>query len=720
MEVLASAQQVADAIIEKVGRDVRVAAPLAAGKPNHILNALYRRAKADPSLQLTILTALTLEKPKGASDLERRFMGPFAERVFGDYPDLDYELDRKAGTLPANIHVVEFYFPAGKFLGTAAAQRDYISTNYTHVARDVLDRGVNVVVAQVAERTTPAGKRMLSLSCNADVAMDVLYELTKGEAAGVKVAFAAQINRNLPFMYGDAEVDPEVFHFVADNPQEDYRVFGPPKMAVDEAEYMIGLYASALIRDGGELQIGIGALADSIVYALLLRQRDNARYRKLLDETGITGTWGGLIERVGGVAPFEQGLLAASEMMVDGFLTLFDEGIIKREVYDDVPIQRLINRGRIGKDVTPQTVAELRQIGAIGAELQLHDVQYLKQYGIFRQDVRLEGRTLINDLRQQAPARIGTAAELEAVCAVCLGSVLERGAVMHAGFFLGPNAFYDALRAMPEERRRLIQMRSVRKINQLYGHEEIDLLHRQHARFVNTTMYMTMLGAAASDALEDGRVISGVGGQYNFVAMAHELPGGRSILNVRATRGAGADASSTIVWNYGHTTIPRHLRDIVISEYGIAELRGRTDEECVQAMLNIADSRFQPALMAQAKRVGKLASDYQIPETFRSNTPERLAERMGHLRAEGLFPPFPFGCEFTEMELKLGKALRSLKSRTASRVGKLTAIGQAVAAGTIEDAERPYLARMGLERPATLEQRLYARMLAVELRAQKG
>ena len=716
MEVLASAEQVADAIVEKVGQDLRVAAPLAAGKPNHILNALYRRAKTDSTLQLTILTALTLEKPKGASDLERRFMGPFAERVFGDYPDLDYELDRKANQLPANVHVVEFYFPAGKFLSNNGAQRDYISTNYTHVARDVLDRGVNVVVAQVAERTTAAGKRMLSLSCNADVAMDVLYELTKSEAAGAKVAFAAQINRNLPFMYGDAEVDPEIFHFVADNPAQDYRVFGPPKMAVDDAEYLIGLYASTLIRDGGELQIGIGALADSIVYALLLRQRDNARYRKLLGDFGVTEIWGGLIDRIGDLAPFQQGLLAASEMMVDGFLTLFDEGIIRREVFDDVPIQRLINRGRIGKDVTPQTVAELRQIGAIGAELQLQDVQYLKQYGVFRQDVRLEGRTLINDLRQQAPARIGTPAELDAVCSVCLGSVLERGAVMHAGFFLGPNSFYEALRTMPEERRRLIQMRSVRKINQLYGHEEIDSLHRQNARFVNTSMYVTLLGAAASDALEDGRVISGVGGQYNFVAMAHELPGGRSILNVRATRGSGADASSTIVWNYGHTTIPRHLRDIVISEYGIAELRGRTDQECVQAMLNIADSRFQPQLMAQAKRVGKLASDYQIPERFRHNTPERLGQIMSSLKTEGLFPAFPFGCEFTEVELKLGKALRSLKAKTVSSGGKLRTIARALVAGASDETTYPYLVRMGLDKPSSLAERLYARMLAMELR----
>ena len=68
-------------------------------------------------------------------------------------------------------------------------------------------------------------------------------------------------------------------------------------------------------------------------------------------------------------------------------------------------------------------------------------------------------------------------------------------------------------------------MRSVTSINQLYGHEEIDRLHRKNARFINTCMMMTLTGAAVSDGLEDGTVISGVGGQYNFVAMAQEPSG---------------------------------------------------------------------------------------------------------------------------------------------------------------------------------------------------
>lgn len=66
-------ERTVDAIIERLGKDIRVGMPLGLGKPNQLINALYSRARADESLQLTILTALSLEKPGWKSDIERRF-----------------------------------------------------------------------------------------------------------------------------------------------------------------------------------------------------------------------------------------------------------------------------------------------------------------------------------------------------------------------------------------------------------------------------------------------------------------------------------------------------------------------------------------------------------------------------------------------------------------------------------------------------------------------
>ena len=57
----------------------------------------------------------------------------------------------------------------------------------------------------------------------------------------------------------------------------------PPRAAVNIEEYAIGMHASSLIRDGGTLQLGIGALGDAFVRALQLRQTYNDDYVDLLD-----------------------------------------------------------------------------------------------------------------------------------------------------------------------------------------------------------------------------------------------------------------------------------------------------------------------------------------------------------------------------------------------------------------------------------------------------
>ncbi len=113
---------------------------------------------------------------------------------------------------------------------------------------------------------------------------------------------------------------------------------------------------------------------------------------------------------------------------------------------------------------------------------------------------------------------------------------------------------------------------------------------------------MATLRCRRPDGLDDGRIVSGVGGQYNFVSQAFALPDARSVIALRATREKDGETLSNVVFSYGHQTIPRHLRDIVVTEYGIADLRGKPDAEVVAAMLDITDSRFQAELLARAKK----------------------------------------------------------------------------------------------------------------------
>ena len=113
--------------------------------------------------------------------------------------------------------------------------------------------------------------------------------------------------------------------------------------------------------------------------------------------------------------------------------------------------------------------------------------------------------------------------------------VAREGEFLHGAFYLGSHEFYDWLRTLDDDARSGIGMRRVGEVNELYGgRESLERVQRREARFFNTCMMATVLGAAVSDGLEDGRVVSGVGGQYNFVAMAHALHDARSVLMLRA------------------------------------------------------------------------------------------------------------------------------------------------------------------------------------------
>jgi acyl-CoA hydrolase len=184
---------------------------------------------------------------------------------------------------------------------------------------------------------------------------------------------------------------------------------------------------------------------------------------------------------------------------------------------------------------------------------------------------------------------------------------------------------------MSEEERMLFGMSGVEKVNQLYGDEVLRGLQRRDGRFVNTGVKATLLGATAADMLEDGRVISGIGGQLDFAYMAHILRDARLIMMVKSTKGSGKALRSNIVFSYGHCSVPRFYRDIIVTEYGIADIKGRPDHIIIKEMLNVADSRFQPQLLEQAKKAKKIEKDYEIPEIYRHNTPDKIVSLLTEL-----------------------------------------------------------------------------------------
>ncbi len=636
------------------------------------------------------------------------------DRVFGSYLEPEYARAERAGTVPGNVRVIEFYLAPGALLGAAHAQRNYLSANYTQVARELLPRGVNVIAHLVARRSV-GGQMQLSLGSNPDITADLLPQVEAARSAGRDIVLLAETHAQMPFMGGHAQVDPQIFDFVLDHPRYDYDLFGPPNASLGDVDHAIGMHASALVRDGGTLQVGIGELGDALVYALLLRHQQTAAWRSALAGLG-PGTAPSLVESTGGDGAFTAGLFASSEMFVDGLLELYRAGILRRRAYDCLVLERALQAGQ-SERFGPQMLEALLAAGA-GPELDEATFRMLRWHGVFREDSEYRGGRMRMRGGEWIAADLGDARARRQIAEECLGRALRNGQVLHAGFFLGPRGFYAALRDLPEDERAQFSMRGVGYVNQLYGEDqELRILQRRDMRCINTAMMVTLLGAAVSDALQDGQVVSGVGGQYNFVAMAHALNGARSILCVRATRTHQGRTSSNVRWNYGHTTIPRHLRDIVITEYGIADLRGRTDEEVIMAMLNVADSRFQEELLARAKAAGKLRGDYRIPEQFRDNLPGRLARGLDGLRARGFFSEYPFGTDLTAEEIALARALRFLGAHTHGAGARLRMVAAALLGGSARPHHAAALQRMGLEQPRGLAQLIQQRLVVRALEA---
>ena len=211
------------------------------------------------------------------------------------------------------------------------------------------------------------------------------------------------------------------------------------------------------------------------------------------------------------------------------------------------------------------------------------------------------------------------------------------------------------------------------------------------------------------------QVVSGVGGQFNFVAQAFALGDARSVITLPATRISGGKLESNLQWNLPSVTVPRHMRDIVVTEYGIADLRGRSDAEVIAALLGITDSRFQDVLMARAKAAGKLPKTHTIASAHRHNLPNAVANWLRPHRAS--LPDFPFGTDFDEIERVLLPALTELKELSPTLSGKARLL---VASLTrpVHPQEEKAMARMGYDADGGMT----ARALRGALRrvAQKG
>jgi acyl-CoA hydrolase/GNAT superfamily N-acetyltransferase len=130
---------------------------------------------------------------------------------------------------------------------------------------------------------------------------------------------------------------------------------------------------------------------------------------------------------------------------------------------------------------------------------------------------------------------------------------------------------------------------------------------------VNSALAVDLTGQVASDTLL-GKFFSGIGGQVDFVRGAAISRGGRSIIALRSTAKQGTVSRIRTVFEEGAGVVTsRGDVRYVVTEYGVADLWGRSVRERALALTEIAHPDFRAELLAGAKCRHYVFPDQAVP-----------------------------------------------------------------------------------------------------------
>jgi 4-hydroxybutyrate CoA-transferase len=135
-----------------------------------------------------------------------------------------------------------------------------------------------------------------------------------------------------------------------------------------------------------------------------------------------------------------------------------------------------------------------------------------------------------------------------------------------------------------------------------YVNNPIEIAKNDNMVSINSCIQVDLLGQVVSDTIGLSQ-FSAVGGQVDFVRGATMSKGGRSIIAMPSTAKKGMVSRIVPLITEGSAvTTPRNDVNYVVTEYGIAQLKGKTLKERAKALIMIAHPRFRPLLILEYKR----------------------------------------------------------------------------------------------------------------------
>jgi len=143
--------------------------------------------------------------------------------------------------------------------------------------------------------------------------------------------------------------------------------------------------------------------------------------------------------------------------------------------------------------------------------------------------------------------------------------------------------------------------------NPLVNMEPSDIVHDPrvvgtlgHFVSVNSAIEVDLLGQVNAESVE-GQQVTGIGGQFDFVLGARQAAGGRSVIALPSTGRQGKVSRIVARLPAGaRVTTPRFLADYVVTEWGMASLRGQSDAGRARELCRVADPAFRESLEREA------------------------------------------------------------------------------------------------------------------------
>lgn len=165
---------------------------------------------------------------------------------------------------------------------------------------------------------------------------------------------------------------------------------------------------------------------------------------------------------------------------------------------------------------------------------------------------------------------------------------------VQAGVALGDAAFYDRIgRDAAFYFRPASETHDVRRIAAI-----------DNFCAINSAVEVDLFGQVNADSIR-GKLVAGVGGLPAYAAGALLSPGGRSIIALPAATDDGKHTRVVAKLGAGFTALPRHTADFIVTEHGVASLRGLSLHARAKALIDVAAPAFRDSLSQQWDEIAK-------------------------------------------------------------------------------------------------------------------